>query len=197
MAGTGLTIMADQGERLLGMRLETMHVLPQLWEDAGRLPEIHPWTFGIGLTTFVTLVVLCQVSPRFPGIFLVTALSPPLSWGLQLQARGVETIGAIPAGLPFIEKFRPPLVDLRALLPGAIALALLVDAEAVTGADVTSLDMLADFADELCAQGVTLAFARVHAPFYSQLQRAGLVARIGPQHFFRSVEDGVSAYRST
>ena len=71
---------------------------------------------------------------------------------------------------------------------------ILVDAVAVTHIDTTAVDMLSDLHDELSAEGISLAFARIKGPVRDTLTRAGLVERFGPESFYLTLESGVAAF---
>jgi SulP family sulfate permease len=72
----------------------------------------------------------------------------------------------------------------------------LVNAAAITGIDSTAAQALDELLDELDAQGVRLALARVSRRVGEQLEMAGLMARIGRDHVFLEVDDGVEALSS-
>jgi SulP family sulfate permease len=68
--------------------------------------------------------VLKRRAPRFPRFLLVVAAGALAVWALDLDARGVAIVGAVPAGLP---GFQAPTLSLDAitgLLPIAITIAL-------------------------------------------------------------------------
>lgn len=71
--------------------------------------------------------------------------------------------------------------------------AVLVNAEAITDLDSTAAQGLEELLDDLDGQGVRLALARVKAPLRDRLERAGLLARIRPEHIYLEVDDGVDA----
>ncbi len=71
---------------------------------------------------------------------------------------------------------------------------ILVDAEAITHIDSTAIDTLAALHDELSAERISLAFARIKSPVRDKLSRAGLVERFGRGHFYPTLESGVAAF---
>jgi SulP family sulfate permease len=68
---------------------------------------------------------------------------------------------------------------------------LVLDAEAVTHADSTGLETVAQLADELERGGVRLAVARLRTRMLEHFEAAGLVHRIGPARFYPSVRAAV------
>lgn len=73
---------------------------------------------------------------------------------------------------------------------------LLLDAQAITDIDVTAVEMLHTLNEELRRQGILLKIAHANPPLRALLQRTGLEAEIGPESFFNSVHECVSAYRT-
>jgi len=71
-----------------------------------------------------------------------------------------------------------------------------VDAEAISEVDSTGAAMLSVLADDLRTRGIVLALARVKAPVTAYLARAGVTARIGPEHVHLEVDDAVAAFRA-
>ncbi len=69
----------------------------------------------------------------------------------------------------------------------------LVNAEAITGLDSTAAQALDEMLDELRKLGVPFGLARVKAPLRARLAAAGLLARIGEDHIYLEVDDGVAA----
>jgi SulP family sulfate permease len=68
---------------------------------------------------------------------------------------------------------------------------LVLDAEAVTHADSTGLEMVGSLAEELERGGVGLAVARLRTRMLDRFEAVGLVDRIGTQRFYPSVRAAV------
>jgi anti-anti-sigma factor len=73
---------------------------------------------------------------------------------------------------------------------------LVFDAEAMMHVDSTGLEALAELADDLEREGITLVVARVRRFMREQFDASGLSERIGPEHFYTSVRDAVAAGRA-
>lgn len=71
---------------------------------------------------------------------------------------------------------------------------LVVDASAITQLDSTAVVMLADICDLAAARGLKLAIAELHSEPRTTLERAGVLARIGPAMVFEEIEDAVAAF---
>jgi len=72
---------------------------------------------------------------------------------------------------------------------------ILVAAEPITDIDTTAGAMLADLDLELNASGIHLAFAELQSNVRDDMGRYGLLEVIEEGHFYRSVTEGVKAYR--
>lgn len=70
----------------------------------------------------------------------------------------------------------------------------LVDAGAITHADTTGLDMLADLHAELAGFEISLRIARAKGPLRDILESAGVVELLGPDGMQPSVRAGVEAF---
>jgi sulfate permease, SulP family len=71
---------------------------------------------------------------------------------------------------------------------------MLLNFEANVHIDLTSIDALEELLDELDERGITLALARVKKETHDELERAGLVARIGEDHVFETLPTAVVAF---
>ena len=125
-SAAALIIGCSQIGNLLGVELgssQYVHVL--LWEALHRLGDVHLLSLGIGAGCIVLLVGLPRWMPRLPEALVVVALATAASWGYGFRAEGVEVIGSIPTGLPGPTIPSLSLIDMRTLLPTALALALI------------------------------------------------------------------------
>jgi high affinity sulfate transporter 1 len=73
--------------------------------------------------------------------------------------------------------------------------ALILDLEATTRLDTTSVDVLEDLVDELNRRDITLYLARVLHPVNRVLQRSGFLALLGDDHSWHSISQCVRAAR--
>jgi MFS superfamily sulfate permease-like transporter len=96
------------------------------------LGQIHWPTFALALVTLAVLVLLPRLSKRIPAALVAVALGILASVLLNLEARGVELVGAIPPGLP---RFTVPDWSLlRTLWPAALGIALMSFVESIASA---------------------------------------------------------------
>jgi high affinity sulfate transporter 1 len=73
---------------------------------------------------------------------------------------------------------------------------IIVAAEPITDVDTTAADMLEDLDEALNEQGINLVFAEMKDPVREKIERYGLTRTIDPAHFFPTLEDAVSAFRT-
>ncbi|WP_225875232.1 SulP family inorganic anion transporter, partial [[Limnothrix rosea] IAM M-220] len=70
-----------------------------------------------------------------------------------------------------------------------------LNAEAIAEIDITASDMLAEFIHELESQNITFAMMRVKQDLYAQLQRSGMLHKIGADHIFSTINNAVQAFQ--
>jgi high affinity sulfate transporter 1 len=132
--GVGLTIIADQLPKLLGIESTVGGFFPDLRHAFSSLGEAVPATVLISLVTIAGLLVLKRWAPRVPGPLLAVAAGIALAAFSGITDRGVELIPEVPTGLPFPEI--PGLEHFETLLPFALAIALMSYFESVTAARI-------------------------------------------------------------
>jgi SulP family sulfate permease len=131
-AGIGVVILVGQLGKVLGLSIEKGPVFQTLLSVLQNLGQIHWPTATVALVTLVILVLLPRLSKRVPAALVAVALGILAAAILNLEASGVELVGAIPSGLP-----RPSLPDwslLRVLWPGALGIALMSFVESIASA---------------------------------------------------------------
>lgn len=136
-SAAALIIATSQLKHLLGLDLARSSQVHEVWMQAVlRLSEVSTTTLLVAGGATVTLVALRRWNRSFPGALVVVVLGTLAVWGLGLDARGVDIVGAVPAG------FAPlalPTLDretLGVLGPGAVTIALVGFMEAISVAKV-------------------------------------------------------------
>ena len=71
--------------------------------------------------------------------------------------------------------------------------AVIIDADGMSDIDYTGLQALRELATELRQQGVRVEIARASHLVHHNLKHGALLAQLGPDHLFDSVQDAVSA----
>jgi len=98
--GMALSIALGQIGKIFGFSISREGIIPRLVELASKLGLTQPATLAIGAAAFLVLTISPRLIPRLPGALaamLVTGVAVRL---LGLDAAGVKTVGAVPAGLP-------------------------------------------------------------------------------------------------
>jgi len=125
MNGIALSIALGQIGKIFGFTIEEGGIVPRLLEFADKLGETHWPTLAVGLSAFVLLLVSPKVAKRLPAALVVMALAALAVASLGLEARGVRTVGEVPAGLPSLAFPVIPLDQLKTLLGNAASIALI------------------------------------------------------------------------
>jgi high affinity sulfate transporter 1 len=122
--GIGLSIIAGQVGKLLGITVQSTDFLWQLGEVASRLGETHALSATLGVGLVAVLIAVKRFAPRIPGPLAGVVVGGLLVAMFDLAARGIRVVGEVPSGLP---AFGIPSVvpaDLQALAIGALGIAL-------------------------------------------------------------------------
>ncbi len=73
---------------------------------------------------------------------------------------------------------------------------LVLNAEAIVEIDSTAAEMLIELQQELEGRGVRLALTRVKQELYAQLERAGVLALVGPAQVYPTIPTAVAAFQA-
>ena len=104
-------------------------VLGHIMEAAA---STHGLTLGVGIGAIGILTGLKVWAPKVPAALTVVLGSVAASWGVGLEAQGVQVVGHIPRGLPAAGLPSWELSDVQTLLPVALTLALVAFMEAIS-----------------------------------------------------------------
>jgi SulP family sulfate permease len=178
-AGIAVIILASQLHDLFGLTLtqkEPGELVPKLIALGEAADTIDPAAAGIAALTVAVIILIRRFRPAWPGMLVAIALASVVTAALGL---GIETIGTrfggIPSGLP--APALPPfsLEKVQAVLPDAIAFALLGAIESLLSAVVA--DGMTGRRHrsncELVAQGV----ANIGAALFGGICATGTIAR--------------------
>src|SRR4029453_5647054 len=131
MSGAALILASTQLGKLFGIKLQSQTFFPLLRELAGRLGETHWLTFTLGAAFIVLLELLHWFAPKISGALVVCIVAIGASLLFGLPSHGIKVIGELPQGLPRPMLPSSSLAEVRALLPGALAIALLTFPEGI------------------------------------------------------------------
>ena len=131
ITGLALVIMVKQVPKLLGIEGGEGNFWARLIEIIKHLPETSVPTLITGLLCLALLIALEHYFHKIPAALVALVFGIAISKLFNLEARGVEVIGAIPAGLAPPQWPAIGLANWLLLLPGAAGLALVGFAEAI------------------------------------------------------------------
>jgi high affinity sulfate transporter 1 len=135
MVGLGLTIIVGQLPKLLGTPAVSGDFLAELEGLLPTLGQMNGWTVAIGLGSLAMLLVLHRLAPALPAALIAVVLSIAAVELFDLVDKGVAVLGAVEGGLPIPAIPAVGLADIAAILPGALAIAIIGTAEALTIAE--------------------------------------------------------------
>jgi Sulfate permease family len=137
-AGIAAIILVSQLKDLFGLQVahEPAEFLPKLgalWEAAG---SVRPAAVAVALAALVFILVLRRVRPHWPGFLIVVVLgAAAAALGLDVATIG-SRFGGIPSMLPAPALPDFSLAKMQAVLPDALAIALLGSIESLLSAVV-------------------------------------------------------------
>lgn len=177
-AGIAVIIFASQIKELLGLDIasEPAALLPKISAIADNINTVKPVTVALALLAIVMIIGLRRYKPRWPGLLIAVTVTGLLTYLLNLDVATIGTkFGGVPRSLPAPGLPHFDLVQMRELLPEAIAIALLGSIESLLSAVVadgmTGRKHRSNC--ELVAQGV----ANVAAVGFSGMCVTGTIAR--------------------
>lgn len=136
-AGIAVIIFASQLKDLLGLHLakEPGHLAPKLVAIWNALPSVKPLTLIFSAICIVAILLLRKYRQRWPGFVIVVFAAAVIAWLLQLDVATIGSrFGAVPNALPAPALPAFDLSKIYAVLPDAIALALLGSIESLLSA---------------------------------------------------------------
>lgn len=131
VSGLALIIMSKQFPKLFG--LENSH--GSFWQKIiilfQELPATHLLTLVVGGASLLLMFVVHHRFKRIPAALVVVVFGIGVASVFDLASKGVHIVGDISAGLVLPEFPTIGLVDWMNLIPGALAIALVIFSEAI------------------------------------------------------------------
>jgi high affinity sulfate transporter 1 len=131
ITGLALTVMVKQLPKILGIEGGSGNFWERLYEVIIHLSETHLATLVTGILCLILLIALEHYFHKLPAALVALVLGILFSVVFGLEARGVEIVGEIPAGLVPPKWPAVGLENWWLLFPGALGLALVGFAEAI------------------------------------------------------------------
>ena len=177
-AGAAILIATSQLGHFFGVTLPRGGAFLETWAAfAGQLPAINGRVALIAAATLVLAVGVKRLWPRAPALLLALIGGSLLCHALDGAAHGAKLVGALPANLPPPSLPEIDLETFRVLFPGALAVAMLGLAEAVSIARAVAVrsDQRIDNSQEFIGQGL----ANMIGGFFSAYASSGSFTRTG------------------
>jgi sulfate permease, SulP family len=138
-AGIAVIIFSTQVKELLGLALpqEPVAFVPKLVAIGGAIATVNPATVAISVLSIATILVVRRLRPTWPSFLIAVLVAAALVPGLNLDVATVGSrFGDIPSGLPSPALPTFSLEKMQAVLPDAMAIALLGAIESLLSAVV-------------------------------------------------------------
>ena len=138
-AGIAVIIFASQVKELLGLELvkEPAALIPKIGAISASLDTIQPAAVVLSLLAIAIILGLKRLRPKWPGFLIAIGVTSLLAFALQLDVATIGTrFGGIPSTLPTPSLPVFDLAKMAAVLPDAIAIALLGAIESLLSAVV-------------------------------------------------------------
>jgi SulP family sulfate permease len=178
-AGIAVIIFASQLRDLLGITLTTKEpgeFLPKLEALARGLPTANVSAVAVAAVSVAIIVVLRKLRPHWPGILIAVVVAALATWALSLPVETIGTrFGGIPRQLPSPAFPLFSLEKARAVLPDAIAFALLGAIESLLSAVVA--DGMTGRRHRSNCELVAQGFANIGSALFGGICVTGTIAR--------------------
>jgi SulP family sulfate permease len=178
-AGIAVIIFASQIKDLLGITLTAKdpgEFIPKL-EALGRaLPTANISAAAVAAISIAIIVVIRKLRPNWPGILIAVVVAALATWALSLPVETIGTrFGGIPRELPWPSWPQFSLEKARAVLPDAIAFALLGAIESLLSAVVA--DGMTGRRHRSNCELVAQGFANIGSALFGGICVTGTIAR--------------------
>ncbi len=163
LAGIAVTIIAGQLPEVLGLPPTTGNAVQKLVGAVQNLDDTNLYALAVAVAVFAVIVAAERVSRRIPGALIGVLLSLAASATFDLSAKGVATLGGLPAGLPALQAPTLTAHLVWRLLPSAFAVALIVITQ--TSATTRSFAELGGFETDVDRDFIGVGAGSVLAAF--------------------------------
>ncbi|MCP4967493.1 MAG: SulP family inorganic anion transporter [bacterium] len=131
VSGLALVIIVKQLPKIFGLEGTEGNTWERLWHLLADLGEAHGTTLVVGVSTIVLMVALEHWFHRIPAALVALVYGIIVVTVFDLD---VHVVGEIPSGLALPAVPDVSVADIRSLLPGAVAITLVMFAEAIGSA---------------------------------------------------------------
>jgi SulP family sulfate permease len=182
IVGVAITIVVGQLDKLLGYEAEAeLAFIPEILVLLSEIGMTHWPTLVVGLVSLALLFLMEKYIPKVPAAITVLFLAIIVSALVGFEDMGIHVVGEIPAGLPELGLPGVTLEQIGALIPGAIAIALVAFAESIATARsyASKFDYKVNADQELIAYGAANAGAGISQGFVVDGSLSKTAASVG------------------
>jgi high affinity sulfate transporter 1 len=136
MNGLALTIIVGQLPKLLGFSVDADGLIAEaraVWSGLAQ-GLVNTTAAVVGAASLIGILLLNRLLPKLPSVLIVVVLAAVAVNALNLEERGVDTVGVIPQGFPPLTIPTVMWSDLPPLLLGAVAIAVVALADTMSTA---------------------------------------------------------------
>jgi high affinity sulfate transporter 1 len=134
MNGLALTIIVGQLPKLLGFSVDADGLVAEARAFVYAQGDANATAAVLGLGSLIGILLLNRLLPRLPSVLIVVVLAALAVNALNLESRGVDTVGVIPQGFPPLTVPRVGWSDVPPLFVGALAIAVVALADTMSTA---------------------------------------------------------------
>ncbi len=177
-SGAAILIGTGQLGHFFGVQLPHTGTFLSTWAALVKhLPQANPYAVAVAIFTMASALLVKRFQPRWPAMLIGMVAGSLLGLVLSGESHGVELIGALPRHLPPFSIPDISLSSLPQLAPGAMAIAMLGLAEAVTIARSVAIHsgQHLDNNQEFIGQGLS----NIVGSFFSCYASSGSFTRTG------------------
>jgi len=180
-SGAAILIGTSQLSPLFGVSLPKGESFLHTWAELIRvLPETNFHVLFVALATLIAAALFKRFRPKWPGLLLGMVFGSLLAVVIDGKAHGLTFVGSLPRHLPTFSTPELSIRSLRELVPGALAVAMLGLAEAVSIARsvATRSNQHIDNNQEFIGQGLS----NIVGSFFSSYASSGSFTRTSLNH---------------
>jgi MFS superfamily sulfate permease-like transporter len=195
----------------IGLRIVRVGIISAIYRRGGveillvvasaALVVVMPIQTGVAMSIALSLLNSLYVVARPDTAVLARVPGSTVWWDLPSGGAGEHEPGILVfapgAPINFTNAFyvRGKLMDAIATMREPCRL-VVIEANGVINFDFTGSDILQQVVSELRRRGIDVAMARLESEHAQRAaERTGLVAELGTNHLYRSVEDAIQGYR--
>ena len=136
MNGLALTIIVGQLPKLFGFSVDADGLIEEAKGFLSGVADglVTPNAALIGVVSLVGILLLQRLLPKIPAVLAVVVVAALTVNLLDLEAKGVDTIGVLPQGFPPLTIPTIPWADVPELFLGAVAIAVVALADTMSTA---------------------------------------------------------------